>query len=418
MANKKPAPAKKPDLSLPENDQNSVLNADQILNAQSPDQNDHKLNSIEEEGGEIMKNQDQSTDETQSDSRQSTAKKAELSPEILALLGQVTAQKPVVLNAQTKAKMTTEAREIIKIAESDESYLEKIMMLNCFGDGMLYDKKDALKVLRRFIKNPVFTALSEGEVSGYKQFAEIMTQANDLSVKLHNSTDAIKKHEISLEIDPVKKAELEKLLFSAKPVDIALITPDRVAINSVENIDLKSVLIDRWGRSKDDKLASQFQQPELSLAVRFLLQLNCEFYGAKGFNIGDSSCYMHISSTPANFNAILDSCEVGHSRFSDKNSNAEIVNSYIEKHCKSFGKISISPAQKYTIDFLLTLPSKFFHLLHRFDDSKGAIITFNDDLNLLFSMKKEAMRLMPASIQKNQEKLESLKAKEEKKQNV
>lgn len=410
MANKKPAPAKKPALSLPENDQASVLNADQILTAQSPDQNDQVLNSNEEKGGKIMKNPDQSTDETQSNSSQSTVKKVELSPEILALLGQVVAQKPVVLDAKTKAKMIAESREIIKIAEADEVYLENIMMLNCFGNGLLFSKKDALKVLRKFVKNPVFTALSEGEVSGYQQFAEIMTESTNLRLKLNNSLDQLKKQEIVIETDPVKKAQLEAMLLNSKPVDIALITPDRVAFNCVENVDLKSILIDKWGRSKEDKNSSQFQQPELSLAVRFLLQLNAEFYGSRGFNVGDLSTYQHISSTPANFNSILDACEVGHARFTDKDSNVDLVNSYIQKHCKNQGKIEITPERKFTIDFLLSLPVKYFHLLHRFDDNKAEIITFNDDLNLLLSMKKEANRLMPASIEKNIKKLELLKA--------
>ncbi len=306
----------------------------------------------------------QSAHTQHSESTQSTAKKVVLNDQIINALAKVLAIPPTIATTQAKKSTDQLSHEISKILDIDQSDFETILSINLFR-GKVYRGKEVVKAIRQFAKNTVFTKLNaeKNEVDYYSEFAKAFNsyfQAMDEETTQLNRIHSVVKQPKKL-----------------KNVDVALITPDRIAINSDnsdEFINLKSCLVDKWQHSKDDPKASIYQQPEVSLAVRLLLQINSVVYGEKYFNIGDSTAYQHISTTPKNFKSILEKCGLEIGYYSEKTTKEEIILDYLKKHCcydeddTELKELSIKPEHKYAIECISKIQPKHYPLIIQIDE--------------------------------------------------
>jgi hypothetical protein len=198
---------------------------------------------------------------------------AVLMAEIDRLLSETVATAP----SFEKAKQTIEkvAKMLKKVDLQGQRECEIVLTLNIFGQVL--PAQQILKAIRTQILNPVFSKNIDPENSVFARFVKYAT-----------------------------------VLFPE--YQFALTTPDRVAVDGKTAVNLDDVLINQFENGKDSKVSSPLAHPEVSLAVRFYLQLVIASEILKGntkakfFAVGKSETYKHVSSTSQNFSKILRAC--------------------------------------------------------------------------------------------------------------
>ena len=175
---------------------------------------------------------------------------------------------PVIAKKQEK----TPAKTIEIIEDCDRPDMFSIMCILMFGE--VVKPADVVKFVRKNITSKAFPAGSKNAGEDYTAVSLALTRVyRDLKLN----------------------------------VDVALISKyeDRVAVNGSGIsgfIDVSSLLVDQWKYGKGTANPDVFGVDEVSLAVRLWLQYSSMVMGnrSKGVNIGDSTQYKHLSSTPRN----------------------------------------------------------------------------------------------------------------------